>query len=97
MKGVYFCNIVAVLPRVQGQGVGRALFRAVTDVADREGRRCYLECSREEPNLRIYEKLGFGLRREMRCDDDGDAITLYCMIREPLVEGKRDGTMSNVD
>jgi GNAT superfamily N-acetyltransferase len=82
-KGYYFCNIVTVLPEAQGKGVGKHLFKSVTDVADREGRKCYLESSRAEPNMAIYERMGFVLAKEMVCDDDGDAITLYCMLREP--------------
>ncbi|PIA98770.1 hypothetical protein CB0940_02405 [Cercospora beticola] len=82
-SGYYFCNIVTVLPSAQGQGIGKKLFKHVTDQADNEGKRCYLESSRAEPNLKIYEKMGFELKKEMVCDDDGDAITLYCMMREP--------------
>jgi len=82
-NGYYFCNIVTVLPEVQGKGVGKLLFKHITDQADREGRKCYLESSRAEPNMAIYEKMGFKLAKEMVCDDGGDAITLYCMIREP--------------
>lgn len=81
-KGYYFCNIVTVLPEAQGKGVGRMLFRHVTDVADREGRRCYLESSRAEPNMKIYERMGFRLVKEMRCEDGAEGITLYCMMRE---------------
>lgn len=82
-KGYYFCNIVTVLPEAQGRGIGKLLFEAVTDVADREGRRCYLESSRAEPNLAIYGRMGFEVRKEMVCDDDGERIVLYCAIREP--------------
>ena len=85
-KGYYFCNIVTVLPECQGQGVGRALMEEVLSMADKEGRSCYLESSRSEPNIAIYEKFGFRLAREMECrDGDGekDAIKLYCMLRQP--------------
>ncbi len=82
-KGYYFCNVVTVLPQAQGKGIGKALFKSVTDVADREGRKCYLESSRAEPNMAIYQRMGFELSKEMVCDDDGDKITLYCMMREP--------------
>lgn len=85
--GYYFCNIVTVLPEAQGKGVGKLLFKDVTDVADREGRKCYLESSRAEPNMAIYERMGFGLVKEMVCDDAGEAIRLYCMVREPLDVG----------
>ncbi|KAI4933037.1 hypothetical protein J4E85_003440 [Alternaria conjuncta] len=85
-KGYYFCNIVTVLPECQGQGVGRALMEEVLDMADKEGKMCYLESSRSEPNIAIYEKFGFRLAREMECRDgegEKDAIKLYCMLREP--------------
>ncbi|PWY77365.1 acetyltransferase, GNAT family [Aspergillus heteromorphus CBS 117.55] len=82
-RGYYFCNIVAVSPRWQGRGVGRKLFEAVTERADREGVRCYLESSRDVPNVSIYEKLGFEMRMEMECRDGGDVCMLYCMVREP--------------
>ncbi|KAE8348363.1 acyl-CoA N-acyltransferase [Aspergillus coremiiformis] len=83
-RGYYFCNIVAVRPEVQGRGVGRRLFGAVIDVADREGVGCYLESSRLVPNVRIYEKMGFRVVREMECRDGGDVCMLYCMVREPI-------------
>lgn len=83
-KGYYFCNIVTVLPEAQGKGVGRALMEVVLKKADEEGRRCYLESSRDVPNVAIYEKFGFRLVKDMLCDDDGDGIKLYCMTREPV-------------
>ena len=87
VEGVYFCNIVAVLPEAQKKGVGRALMHVVLEKADKEGKRCYLESSRKEPNVQIYEKFGFRLVREMLCEDEGEGVMLYCMIRDP-VEGK---------
>lgn len=57
--------------------------KEVLERADREGRKCYLESSRREPNVGIYEKFGFRLVRDMVCDDGGEAIMLYCMIRDP--------------
>lgn len=85
-KGYYFCNIVTVLPEAQGMGVGRALMEEVIGQADREGVWCYLESSRREPNVAIYEKFGFKLAKEMDCKDgegEGGQIKLYCMLREP--------------
>lgn len=82
-KGYYFCNIVTVLPQCQGKGVGRALMEEVLEKADREGVKCYLESSRMEPNVPIYEKFGFRLVKDMECDDKGEGIMLYCMIRDP--------------
>jgi GNAT superfamily N-acetyltransferase len=71
-KGYYFCNMVTVRPDGQGRGIGRQLFEVVMDKADREGVKCYLESSKGEPNVRIYEKLGFGLVKEIDCVDGGD-------------------------
>jgi GNAT superfamily N-acetyltransferase len=91
-KGYYFCNIVTVLPEAQGKGVGRALMEEVLKRADREGVCCYLESSRREPNVAIYERFGFELVREMECGDGGEdegRITLFCMMREPRKEGDR--------
>jgi GNAT superfamily N-acetyltransferase len=85
-KGYYFCNIVTVLPEAQGKGVGRALMEEVLNTADREGVECYLESSRKEPNVAIYEKFGFELVKDMECRDgdaEKDAIMLYCMMRKP--------------
>jgi GNAT superfamily N-acetyltransferase len=84
-NGYYFCNIVTVLPEAQGKGVGRALMKEVLKKADEEGRKCYLESSRDVPNVAIYEKFGFKLVKDMVCDDDGDGIKLFCMMREPQV------------
>lgn len=60
----------------------------VTKKADQEDVWCYLESSRSEPNMAIYEKFGFKLAKEMECKDDdveGDEglCKLYCMLREP--------------
>src|SRR5271163_1983956 len=82
-KGYYFCNIVTVMPGHQGAGVGKKLMSVVLDQADAEGRRCYLESSRMEPNVKIYEKMGFKLVKEMKCEEGGEVCDLFCMIREP--------------
>lgn len=85
-KGYYFCNIVTVLPEAQGKGVGRALIKEVLAMADKEGVKCYLESSRSEPNVAIYEKFGFRLVKEMECRDgeaEKDSIKLFCMLRDP--------------
>ncbi len=72
-----------MLPEQQGKGIGRALFQEVTKKADEEGRRCYLESSRDQPNTKIYEAIGFHFVKQMDCDDNGDVCKLYCMVREP--------------
>jgi len=82
-RGYYFCNVVAVLPSAQGQGIGTKLFKTMTDVADAQGLPCYLESSKTEPNIKIYEKIGFRLVTELQCESDGSVCKLYPMIRDP--------------
>jgi GNAT superfamily N-acetyltransferase len=74
---------MVVLPEAQGKGVGAAMMKMVTDQADSENMKCYLESSRDVPNVAIYGRFGFKFVKEMVCDDDGDAIKLFSMIREP--------------
>ena len=64
-------------PEAQGKGVGRMLFEAVTKMADRDGVKCYLESSKNVPNVRIYERMGFEMRKEMECRD-GDDVCMVC-------------------
>ncbi|KAF5556368.1 acetyltransferase GNAT family [Fusarium mexicanum] len=85
-RGYFFLNIMVVVPETQGKGVGAKLMKAVTDEADAKDMRCYLESSRDVPNVAIYGRLGFKFQKEMICDDDGDAIRLFTMIREPHAE-----------
>lgn len=99
-RGYYFCNIVTVLPEAQGKGVGRALMEEVLKTADKEGMPCYLESSRDEPNVAIYEKFGFKLLREMECRDgegEKDAVMLYCMMRAPQVRSEDDTARTTGD
>jgi len=74
---------MVVSPTQQGRGIGKKLAREVTKVADAEGKRCYLESSRDVPNMKIYEAMGFHFVKQMDCDDAGDICKLFCMIREP--------------
>lgn len=76
-RGYYFCNIVTVRPDAQGKGIGRKLFEAVIDRADHEGVKCYLESSKNEPNVQIYEKMGFRMVKTLECEDEGDV----CQVR----------------
>ncbi|KAI8952066.1 acyl-CoA N-acyltransferase [Xylaria longipes] len=89
-RGYYFLNIMVVVPKSQGRGLGRLMMEAVTDQADAENRKCYLESSRDLPNTLIYEKFGFQKARELECDDDGTAIKLFAMVREPNADPNAD-------
>lgn len=46
--------------------------------------KCYLESSRDEPNTKIYERLGFRKVKTMVCDDNEEVCKIYCMIRDPI-------------
>lgn len=45
----------------------------VTDQADKEGVKCYLESSKMVPNVEIYRKMGFEVMRAMDCVDGEDS------------------------
>ncbi|KAI1313691.1 acyl-CoA N-acyltransferase [Xylaria venustula] len=83
LRGYYFLNIMVVIPEAQGRGIGRLLMEAVTDQADKENMNCYLESSRDVPNMEIYGRFGFKFAEELECDDGDTAIKLYTMVREP--------------
>jgi len=87
-RGYYFLNILVVKPEYQRNGVGAAMVKTVTDIADAEGMPCYLESSKAKPNMDIYESWGFKLVKEMDCQAEGDdgICRLYCMIRDPKTE-----------
>lgn len=85
-RGYYFLNIMVVVPAAQGKGVGAKMMKMVSDVADKEKMKCYLESSRDVPNVAIYGRWGFKFEKEMVCDDDGEAIRLFTMTREPGAE-----------
>ncbi|KAK7432436.1 hypothetical protein QQZ08_001001 [Neonectria magnoliae] len=85
-RGYYFLNIMVVLPEAQGKGVGAKMMKAVTDQADAESMKCYLESSRDVPNVAIYGRWGFKFVKDMVCDDDGEAIKLFTMVRQPNAE-----------
>ncbi|KAI2612955.1 acyl-CoA N-acyltransferase [Hypoxylon fragiforme] len=89
-RGYYFLNIMVVSPKAQGKGIGRLMMEAVTNQADAEGMNCYLESSRDVPNMQIYGRFGFKFAKELECDDNGTAIKLYAMVREPNAEPQKD-------
>jgi ribosomal protein S18 acetylase RimI-like enzyme len=91
-RGYYFCNMVAVSPEAQGRGVGKRLFEVVTNRADQEGLRCYLESSKMVPNVEVYGRLGFGLCTEMECkENDGDEGCMVCFFSWASGDDDDDG------
>ncbi|EPS44036.1 hypothetical protein H072_1942 [Dactylellina haptotyla CBS 200.50] len=81
-EGYWFCNILTIHPECQGKGIGKALMKVVFDQADADGVPCYLESSKFEPNVKIYEKMGFSFVKDIKCDDGEAACTLFSMIRD---------------
>jgi len=76
-KGYWFLNILTVHPTCQGQGVGKILANKVMHQADKDQYSCYLESSKLEPNIKIYEKLGFRMVDEMVIEE-GEAKCTVC-------------------
>ena len=50
---------IALLPEHRGRGSGTALVRDVLDEAARSGKRVSIHVERNNPALRLYERLGF--------------------------------------
>ncbi|KAI1433939.1 acyl-CoA N-acyltransferase [Xylaria sp. CBS 124048] len=96
-RGYYFLNIMVVLPKAQSRGIGRLMMEAVTEPADSENMPCYLESSRKVPNIQIYERFGFKSAGELECDDDGTAIKLFAMTREPYAGPSSDESKTPPD
>ena len=66
----------------RGKGYARKLITHVTDMADREGRACYLESS-NDVNPIIYGKMGFEVKRKIHLQRAEENIELDIMVREP--------------
>jgi ribosomal protein S18 acetylase RimI-like enzyme len=70
-------------PAARGKGYARKLIDNVTDLADMEGRACYLESS-NAINPVIYGRMGFEIKRKVylqRCEKS--IVELDIMVREP--------------
>jgi len=72
-------------PEARRKGYARALIEDVTTAADREGKACYLESSKEM-NVQIYEKFGFERMSTIALEQpEGEGVPLEIMVREPKV------------
>lgn len=69
-------------PTARGKGYARKLIQHVTEIADREGRACYLESS-NVANPAIYRKYGFEERRKIHLQRAEKNVELDIMVREP--------------
>ena len=72
---------IAVLPDRQRSGTGTAVLLAYLDVVDRRGHRAGLQVMRDNPALRLYERLGFA------AVEARDFAPYIDMIREPRDAG----------
>ncbi|KAF3483184.1 acetyltransferase [Arthroderma uncinatum] len=88
-RGYYFCNVVAVRPEMHGKGIGRQLVDVVARRADEEGMKCYLESSKQVPNIQIYERFGFKLVRDLVCDDNGESCKVCFPSPVLLIQADR--------
>ncbi len=75
----WYVQLLGVRPDAQGKGLSRAVLRPVFEAADRDRVPVYLETA-TEPNVAIYQKLGFTLRghRELT-----GGLPNWELVREP--------------
>jgi ribosomal protein S18 acetylase RimI-like enzyme len=75
----WYLAILGTDPAHQGQGVGSALVRAVTERCDAEGLPAYLESSKHE-NVAFYARHGFEVQERIEVRD---GPPMWLMWREP--------------
>ena len=77
---------LATHPDHNGKGVGTLLLKAVTDIADKQNKVCYLECSGQK-NLGFYSRRGFekkiGWERIECYGSPVHNVGFYGMLRSP--------------
>jgi ribosomal protein S18 acetylase RimI-like enzyme len=75
----WYLSVLGTDPAQQGNGVGGALIRGVTDRCDTTGIGAYLESSKAA-NVPYYERFGFVVTGEIQAQD---SPILYSMWRDP--------------
>jgi GNAT superfamily N-acetyltransferase len=83
-RGYYWCGTLAVSQEARRKGIGRKLVEIVTNQADREGMKCYLESSKLVPNVDIYHQMGFEMAIELDCEDGGDVCKVRSTFSSPF-------------
>ena len=79
----WYLPCIGVHPDRQGQGIGTALLRHMTERLDRKGAPAYLEASSER-NHALYERHGFDVTGELTLPD---GPTMWLMWRDPSPSG----------
>ena len=77
-ESYFYLAFLAVAPRMQGRGLGSSLLERTLARVDAVRGNAYLENSNPR-NLRLYERAGFSLIREIRARKDAPPI--YAMWR----------------
>ena len=78
-KNWYLYNL-SVKKEAQGKGVASKLLKPMLEFYDEEKIRCFLETN-NYPNVAIYERFGFKLKKEAMIPDSN--VNHYAMFREP--------------
>ena len=73
---------MAVLPALQGKGVGTLALRQALAECDAAGWPCLL-ATNEQRNVKFYERLGFAVIEEDELDIFGHALHEWWMVRKP--------------
>ena len=81
IENYYMIEYFGTKPEMQGKGVGSKIMRFILSKADKENKKCYLEC--EEKNRKLYEHYGFKViaQTEML-----EGVNFYALVREPFVQ-----------
>jgi ribosomal protein S18 acetylase RimI-like enzyme len=77
---LWYLEVVAVHPSLQGRGLGKKAMHAVLDMVQDEP--IILECTRES-NIGFYRSLGFEVVEEVELVDGDEAVKLWLMLRQP--------------
>lgn len=85
----WYLVYIGTKPSGRGKGYARKVIDYVTQMADAEGRACYLESS-NFVNRKIYGKMGFELRKNIYLQREREHVELDIMVREPVGKRARD-------
>lgn len=82
----WYLVYVGTRPSGRGKGYARKVIEYCTSLADEEGKASYLESS-HAVNLKIYERMGFKLKRQVYLQREEELVRLDIMVREPKLVG----------